>query len=219
MTVGRFAAGCCTAWLLVAAGCALVPSRPPVDNPRQVWQQRVQAMRAVNAWEVRGRLAVKTDRRGDSFNMYWRRDHDHHRISLYGPLGAGGVRLTQDDQGATLVDSKDKVYHAASAEQLLYQVAGWRVPFESMQHWILGVAAPGSEYEMKLDDWGRLSRLTQNGWSITFPEYHQSNGLDLPRKILIKSLPGTEHMAGGAAGENESIQVKALIRQWDQLGN
>lgn len=197
----------------------MIPGRPPVDNPRQVWEQRVRDMSGVSTWKVRGRLAVKTNQRGDSFNMYWLRDHDHHRISLYGPMGAGGVLLTQDEHGAELVDSKDKVYHDDTAEKLLYQVAGWRVPFESMQYWMLGVAAPDSEYRMELDDWGRLSSLTQNGWRISFTDYDTYGGRELPRKMVIKSLPGTEHMVDAAAGENESIQVKALIRQWDDLGN
>ncbi|MFZ0487229.1 MAG: lipoprotein insertase outer membrane protein LolB [Arenicellales bacterium] len=220
MRLGR-RAGCCAALALVllVPGCAMVPTRPPVAHPEQVWEQRLKAMDAIDAWEVRGRLAVKTNKRGDTLNIYWRRQGNHHNISLYGPLGSGGVKLTQDDQGATLVDSKEKVYHDDSAEKLLYRVAGWRVPFGSMQHWMLGVAAPGAPYEKTLDDWGRALTITQNGWYIQFLEYHYTDGRDLPRKLVITALPGTEHVVGGKPGENENIQVKALLQHWDKLGN
>lgn len=176
-------------------------------------------MRAVDEWEVRGRLAVRTSRRGETVSMYWRRDEERHSINLYGPLGAGRVVLTRDENGATLHDSKDRTYHDDSAEALLYRVMGWRVPFQDMQHWVLGVAAPDSGYEIELDRWGRLIELTQNGWHIEFQEYHYSDGLDLPRKLVMNALPGTEHIVGDPSGENETIQVKALIRDWEGPGN
>lgn len=216
--------GLAAAWIVAAivlvSGCAVTQAiRPPAANPHLVFEQRVKAMAAINAWQVRGRLAVKTDRRGDTFNMFWRRDGDQHKITLYGPLGSGGVILTQDEHGATLVDSKHRTYHGANAAELLYQVAGWRVPFKSMQYWLLGVPAPGSAYQMKLDQWGRLAELTQRGWRIRFTAYDYDNGRDLPRKLVISALPGTQHIVGGEPGENQSIQVKALIQHWDWLRN
>lgn len=179
----------------------------------------MEAMRAVDEWEVQGRLAVKTSKRGETVNMFWRRDHEHHNINLYGPMGAGRVILTRNEQGATLQDSKDKTYHDESAEALLYRVVGWRVPFDSMQHWVLGVAAPDGRYEVELDRWGRLSALTQNGWSIRFLEYHYFDGQDLPRKLVMNALPGVEHIVGDEEGEGDTIQVKALIKRWDWPGN
>lgn len=221
MRARRIAAGpCLAAVLLVAAGCVVAPPRPTADDPRAAYDARVREMRDVDEWELRGRLAVKTEKRGESITMLWRRDggQDHY-INLYGPMGAGRVILTQDGDGATLRDSEGKTHHDDSAEELLYRVAGWRVPFESMQHWVLGVAAPGGERDMELDGWGRLTSLTQNGWKIRFQEYHYIDGQDMPRKLVMNALPGTEHIVGGAPGENETIQVKALIRQWEWARN
>jgi outer membrane lipoprotein LolB len=216
----RLAAACGAALVVLVSGCAITPSlRPPVADPQKAFEQRTREMAAIDAWQVSGRLAVKTNKRGDTFNMFWRRDGDHHKISLYGPLGSGGVMLTQDEQSATLVDSKHKTYHDHNAEELLYEVAGWRVPFKSMQHWLLGVPAPESDYQMKLDQWGRLTELTQNGWRIQFLEYDYDNGRDLPRKLVINALPGTQHIVGGEPGENDNIQVKAVIQHWDWLRN
>jgi outer membrane lipoprotein LolB len=217
VTATRLAAGCCLAAVLLATGCAtvLAPTRPPADDRRAAWDRHVQAMQEVDQWVVRGRLAVKTEKRGETVSMFWRRDGDNHDINLYGPMGAGRVILTQDARGATLRDSEDKTYRDDSAEALLYRVMGWRVPFQSMQYWVLGMAAPGGDYEVKLDRWGRPTRLTQNGWRIKFQEYHYLDGRDLPRKMVMNALPGTRHIVGGAPGENETIQVKALISRWD----
>ncbi|MBS1270667.1 MAG: Outer-membrane lipoprotein LolB [Gammaproteobacteria bacterium] len=201
--------------MLLAAGCTVAPLRPPADNPREAWNRRMQAMKAVDEWALRGKLAVKTNKRGDTVNMYWRRDQGDHNINLYGPMGAGRVVLILDEQGAVLKDGKDKTYYDDSAEDLLYRVVGWRVPFEPMQHWVLGVAAPDSRYEAKLDDWGRLAVLTQNGWKIRFLDYRYHDGQDMPRKMVMNTLPGSEPIVGGEVGENDTIQVKAVIRRWD----
>lgn len=219
MTVRRTAAWACLAAALVTAGCAFVPLRPPVDEPGEAWQARVEAMREVNEWELRGRLAVRTEERGETVTMLWRRDGEEHYINLYGPMGAGRVILTQDADGATLRDSKSGVHHDESAEHLLYRVAGWRVPFQSMQHWVLGVAAPGSEHDKELDGWGRLISLTQNGWRIRFEEYHFIDGQDMPRRLVMNALPGTQHIVDDDAGESETIQVKAVIKRWEWAGN
>lgn len=220
MTTARIASCWLVAAVLLAAGCAVAPLRPPADDPGAAYRERVREMRRVDAWELRGRLAVKTNKRGESISILWRRrGEDDHYINLYGPMGAGRVILTQDGDGATLRDNKGKTHHDDSAETLLYRVVGWRVPFQSMQHWALGVAAPGGEPEIELDRWGRLTSLTQNGWRIQFQAYHYIDGQDMPRKLVMNALPGTEHIVGGAPGENETIQVKALIRRWDWAGN
>lgn len=220
MRFPRFASGGCAALaLLVVAGCGIAPLRPAAEDPERVWSERVQRMKSVEEWEIRGRLAVKTSKRGETVNMFWVREGTHHRISLYGPMGAGGVILTLDEDGAMLRDNKDKTYHDDSAEALLSRVAGWRVPFQSMQYWVLGVAAPGGEYEKELDRWGRLIALTQNGWRIEITDYHYYDGRDMPRKMVLNALPGTEHIIEDRAGENETIQVKAIVTRWDWSGN
>lgn len=219
MTAARIAAVPCIVMALAVAGCAVAP-RATEDNPRAAFDERVEEMREVDEWELRGRLAVKTRKRGESITMLWRRDGGaDHYINLYGPMGAGRVILTQDGDGATLRDSEGETHQDDSAERLLYRVAGWRVPFESMQHWILGVPAPDGEYDMELDGWGRLASLTQNGWEIHFDEYHYIDKQDMPRKLTMNALPGTEHIVGDEFGENDTIQVKALISRWDWTRN
>lgn len=217
MHLGRLGAIC--GLVLFAAGCGIAPLRPAAEDPEQVWNKRVQSMKEVDQWELRGRLAVKTSKRGETVNMHWVREGADQRISLYGPLGSGGVILTLDEDGAMLRNDKGETFHDDSAEALLSRVAGWRVPFRDLQHWVLGVAAPGDGFEKDLDRWGRLTELTQNGWNIEVTEYHYYDGRDMPRKLVMNALPGTEHIIDDQADESETIQVKAYIRSWDWSRN
>ena len=209
------------AWMalmaLVLSACVSAPSRPIVDDPDEVWQQRVNDLYNIDSWAIKGKLAVKTHQRGGQATMLWRRDRDVHNINLYGPLGSGRVILTQDQAGATLRDNKKKTYHAATAEELLQRVAGWQVPFQSMRYWLLGVPRPGEDYEQSVDDWGRLQTLRQSGWEVEYLEYKEFWGRELPRKFKMTALPGAVHSVDDQLDENDQVRVKIIIKSWQKL--
>lgn len=196
------------------AACAGVPPRPPPGNPELAWHNRVTALSGIESWEVKGRLGVKTDKRGGQATMVWKRDAEDHDINLYGPLGGGRVVLTSTAQGATLRDSKKQTYHADTAEELLYRVAGWRVPFGAMRYWILGMPMPQEAFENSIDDWGRLKSLRQSGWDIEFSEYRDFAGRELPYKFSMTALPGTQHIVDDALDENDQVRVRVVIKRW-----
>ena len=199
--------------VLMLAGCVSPPAPIP-DDPDAEWQQRVGELSNIANWEVKGKLAVKTHKRGGQATMLWRRDEEDHNINLYGPFGGGRVIMTRTPQGATLRDNKKKTYHADTAEELLYRVAGWRVPFKSMRYWVLGLPRPQEGYEQTVDSWGRLKTLRQSGWEVEFTEYRDFSGRELPRKFHMTALPGTVHMADDELDESDQVRVRVLIKRW-----
>lgn len=172
--------------------------------------------RALDHWEIKGRLGVRTHKRGGQATIVWKRDGDDHNINLYGPLGGGRAVLVENASGAELKDSKKKTYYADNAEALLYQVAGWRVPFGAMKYWVLGLPAKQEAFEQTLDQWGRVSELRQSGWEIRFIEYRDYDGVELPRKMFLKSLAAREHItaSGDGPGENDRVEVRLVIKTW-----
>jgi outer membrane lipoprotein LolB len=209
------------AWMalvtLALSACVSAPPRPVVDDPDAAWQQRANDLYNIGGWEVKAKLAVKTHKRGGQATMLWHRDRDVHNINLYGPLGSGRVILTRDQAGATLRDNKKRTYHAGTAEELLYRVAGWQVPFQSMRYWLLGVPRPDEEYELSVDEWGRLQTLRQSGWEVEFQEYKEYEGRELPRRFNMTALPGRVHIADDQLDENDQVRVRVLIKLWLEL--
>ena len=63
-----------------------------------------------------------------------------------------------------------------------------------------GLAAPGAYAERVLDDAGRLSRLSQGGWSIDYGRYRETAGVGLPVKMLAT---------------REDWKVKLAVRGWN----
>jgi outer membrane lipoprotein LolB len=198
-------------WL---AGCATRPPLPPVADPDLAWQTRLAELQGASDWEVKAKLAVRTHERGGQASMLWQRQMDAHRVNLYGPFGGGRVILTSDSQGATLRDSRKQSYNAVSAEAVLYRVVGWRIPFERLQYWVLGVPAPGLDYTHTLDERGRLAILRQDGWEIIYQEYDQFAGREMPRKMSLQAAGTVTGLPPDDAGRSRRVEVRAVIKRW-----
>jgi len=193
---------------LLAGACATIPERPPVADPDAAWSARRRQLETRAHWALQGRVALRARDEGWQASLVWKRNADRHEIDLSGPLGGGRLRLSQDRNGAQLRDSSSKVVHAADAEQLLLQVTGWRLPFDGLNYWVLGLPAPGAVGAPDLDVWGRLKTLHQSGWDIEFLGYEPFDGAELPSKLFIR-----REQPAGVGGE--TLEVRLVIDRWD----
>lgn len=192
--------------MALCAGCAALPERPPVVNPENAWQVRQASLASVNAWDIRGRLALRSADEGFQVSLHWIRDQHVHRIDLTGPLGGGRVRLTQDKNGAELRDANEKLYRDSSVRQLLARTTGWDVPLEGLNFWVLGLPAPEAATKSQLDRWGRLMVLEQQGWEIRFLEYAHQGAHELPTRVFVKRV-------SGAMGDT-TLEVRLVVEKW-----
>jgi outer membrane lipoprotein LolB len=196
---------------LLCYSCAAPPARPPANQLQQLWQVHESALLPIQHWELRGRLAVRTDERGGQASLTWKRDAAQHSIRLNGPLGRGVVRVTQDETGAQLQDAEQRVFHAASAEELLYRYTGWRLPLANLNYWVRGVPVPDLPATRELDDSGRLKTLRQQGWEVRYQEYVQAGGYDLPNRFTLTYAPEQ------ATLEMPAMEVRLVIDRWAQV--
>jgi outer membrane lipoprotein LolB len=193
---------------LVLGGCATAPrTPPPVGDPLAAWGQRQAALRALERWQISGRVGVRSGDEQGQANVVWVRDGSRHRINLFGPFGGGRVVLTEDPGGAQLRDGKHETLEAPDARTVLYQRTGWDIPFDELQYWLTGVPAPGASNDLNLDAWGRLQTLRQDGWVVQVLEYEQEDRYELPRRLVISR-------AGGDAAGRGPVEVKLVIKGW-----
>jgi outer membrane lipoprotein LolB len=210
--------------ILLVAGCASLP--PPVADSERLWQERRQKLAPLIDWEIRGRMALRTDTEGWHATIVWVRADDRHRIDLSGPLGRGHLRLSRDREGAELEDTDGNVMRAERGEDLLVQATGYRVPLEGLDFWVRGLPLPGRALELELDPRGRLRGLKQDGWDIEYLAYANHGDYELPSKLFLRrrqvaaenDVPGRASAAGGGAtgvGEhNGDVEVRLVIERW-----
>ena len=198
--------------LLVAmlAGCATVGDHPAAKDPQAAWRERQAQLLLLKDWRIQGRVSARTPDDGWQASLRWTRDDARHEIDLWGPLGRGHVRLSQDSSGAELRDADDHSYWAKDGEQLLFDRTGWWLPLDGLNYWVLGVPIPTAPNTHTLDQWGRLKRLRQLGWDIDFLQYRRQGNYELPSKLFIRRNADTVAQSDAAP----LLEVRLAIERW-----
>lgn len=198
-------------FIFLCVSCAAPRPSPPAEQVQQLWQVRAAALLSIQRWELRGRLAVRTDERGGQASLTWRRDAARHSIRLNGPLGRGVVQITQDETGAVLRDAEQREFRAANAEELLYRYTGWSLPLAHLNYWVRGIPVPDLPVAQELDDSGRLKTLRQQGWEMAYKDYMRIEGHELPRHLTLTVHPDQ------ANAEQPAIEVRLVIDAWARV--
>lgn len=154
----------------------------------------------MNSFQLSGRIAVKHDEQGFSGTLRWAHDTRHDEVFLLSPLGQGVARIERTSSGMTLTTSDEKIYRADNVETLTEEALGWRLPLQGLEHWVLGLAAPGSVAHRDLDASGQLARLTQDGWRIEYQRHQMVQGTNLPTKLEINY--------------GDDLDVRLIIDRW-----
>ena len=189
---------------------------PSLQDPNSLWQQRKQQLDGFTDWELKGRLAVRTEGRSDIASLIWKRNGVEQDIQLFGPFGGGRVRISESAGNAVLRDGTGQEFRGRTVEEALYRGVAWYVPFTALGYWVRGLPAPGLAYRVAFDYGGRARELNQSGWEIEYPKYRKFQGLELPYKIKILALPGTiQAVTDDGMESGDLFSVKFVINYWN----
>jgi len=178
---------------LLLAGCAALPSAKP-QAPRDAAE--------LESWAFNGRVSLTRGETGWHARLVWREHSGEYELRVAGPLGQGAFELSGDDAGVMLVDADQRTFTARDSDALLRHVTGWALPVSGMHYWVRGLAVPGVKAQLERDESGRVSRLDQSGWVISYDRYQSLAGLSLPGRLRM---------------ERDDIAVRLVIDEW-QLG-
>jgi outer membrane lipoprotein LolB len=160
----------------VTAGCASLQPTPRTSPAPGS---------AADAFGFSGRIAVHEQDRNLSGGIRWSHDSAGDNILLLSPLGQGVMQIETGADGATLRTADEKFYRAADAEELAWNVTGWRIPVSGLVFWVRGMAQPGDIALAERDDKGRLLRLKQADWKIEYTAYFDAPDASLPRRMVL----------------------------------
>lgn len=186
----------------VLSACASLHQRETLDfgGDTAAWQAHRSAVQPVRSWTLQGKIGIRAPEESGSGTLTWVQQRDDYDIRISGPLGRGATRLQGNEQGVILDMAGQPPLRAASAEELLEQQTGWRLPVEHLLWWVRGLPAPDSASRLQLDQQSRLARLAQAGWTVEYSRYQEVYGLQLPQRLQLSA---------------NDILVTLVITQWN----
>jgi outer membrane lipoprotein LolB len=188
-------------WPLVVwlSACA---THPPVIDAGKVedLQSARDRLSQLNDWQLRGRIALNLDDEAWSASLQWTQTKEDYLLRVIAPLGRGSFELRGDDQGVMMRLAQNQVLRATDPETLLREQFGWIVPVSGLRYWIRGIPDPGARVtHLSTDKHGRITRLEQSGWQVTYTQYASRGEYTLPGRIAL---------------ENGNLKLRLLIRHW-----
>jgi len=177
--------------VLLISGCAL---QRQVPGTNVAWDTRRGELAAIDGWDLRGRIAVKSADGGGQGRIDWQQRREEAQLSVSGPFGLGAWQIRFNEREIFVTDGSGEV--AASyagpdaADRFLEAQLGWSFPAVSARYWLLGIPAPGLPYRERYDDDGWLIAIEQQGWSVRYEGFSERETHWLPRKISVENDSG-----------------------------
>ena len=173
------------------ASCSTLPKHAPVVE--------VQGQ-DVARFELGGRISLRVQDENFPGRVRWQHDAALDELWFYTPIGTTVAHLRQDDSGATLVTSEGREYRAGAIRELASDILGWDLPIEALPYWVRGLPAPdGEEPQVRRDDHGRIDRLVQAGWRVSYLAWDASGVKGLPTKLDVSG---------------PRLRMRLIIDQW-----
>ncbi|MGI2258937.1 lipoprotein insertase outer membrane protein LolB [Shewanella sp. GXUN23E] len=166
----------------------LVPSA--IQNPAKAY-----------AWEMTGKILVKTPDDKVSTNLYWLHAPRREELRLTSMLGTSLLSMTVTPEQTSLT-ADGKTYRDDDPELLLQRLSGWQVPVTQLPDWLTGQF--NDEDVITRDANGRPSELqtpAPASWHIRVQSWQPGNP-HIPRLMLV-------FRAG--------IELKIQINHWQAL--
>lgn len=193
--------------LLALSGCSQFSTKEQLSGSGQVssWQAHKQQITPLDAWQINGKLGIRSEHESGSAILFWLQRQDYFDIHLSGPLGQGSTRLTGRQGAVSLEIANRGTFTATTAEALMQQQLGWSLPVENLLWWVRGLPAPHSKSRVQLNSNSLLSTLEQDQWLVEYLSYRNENGLPLPERIKLTGA---------------GLNITLVIKQWQarQLG-
>ena len=192
-------------WLALAtllsaglAGCAASP-RPAVPEAGVEAAQlaREADLAAEQVWSFSGRVALSRGKDGGSGRIDWHQHGDDFEITLAAPITRQSWRIQRQEGHVRIDGIEGGPRVGVDAEALLLETTGWRIPVNTMAHWVRGARVAGAA-STAYDGNGLPLRIKQDGWVI---EYRGWNAASPPQPMKVFARQG-------------DASVRLVIEQW-----
>ncbi|TDB03022.1 lipoprotein insertase outer membrane protein LolB [Halomonas marinisediminis] len=173
-----------TLLLTLVAGCARQAPLPEGERASGQWQTQQQRLEALDTWRLAGKAGLRTPEDSTSANLDWSQHPHYYRLLISGPFGSGRSTL-EGREGRFSMTTSEGRFEAETPEALMEQQLGWSLPLGALSDWVRGLPGDGHPYRLEKDELGFPARLQQAGWEIDYRDWTHTDGLWLPRRLVM----------------------------------
>jgi outer membrane lipoprotein LolB len=160
---------------------ACASQQPSLQQPNV--DEQTSRLASLNTWLIEGKIAFRGPSNNNSGYLKWQQTNDSYAIRVHGPLGQGNREISGNGSYIEL-SLPDGTVSSDQPEQFLYEQTGWTLPISELRYWVKGLAAPSLGItHIKQDIY--ITKLSQNGWDISYSKHQLINSVWLPGKIII----------------------------------
>ena len=157
-------------------------------NPSTIYDRATlnSEFKKITKWKIGGVIGIIYNDKAESANYIYSQDGNKFDIKIYGPLGVGSIEISGNNFEVTLTNSKGQSKTANNVKSLMLDELGWYVPIQGLKYWIKATVEPNLPVEIKTDSNNLFSRLSQQGWQISYSNYQVINHkYPLPAKMRM----------------------------------
>ena len=167
--------------LILLTSCGTI-APPAVEN--SVWASLRTDLEELSQWQLSGRVNIRYDNESHTPRIRWLHDNRNYTIRLWGTFNAGNTRI-EGRPGFVTLEQGDTVLTAASPEDIILEQLGYELPVSFLEFWIRGLPSPGSQADLSFNELNQLAELTQDGWTVSYPDPRQYGSISLPRRVDV----------------------------------
>jgi outer membrane lipoprotein LolB len=197
---------CACALLFVSiAACSPLATKPSAtQSTLGINQKHLASLANIQSFSLKGRIGVTTNPRGFSGGITWQHAMNNDNIDIFSPLGGKTASIVKSPSEVVLTSNDGHSIKAQDAETLTEATLGWRLPLNGLSDWALGKPTKSKIDASTWDENGWLTTLKQDGWDIYYENYTETNGIFLPKKVLLKS---------------DKVNLKLIVDEWINTAN
>ncbi len=186
--------------LHLLSACISVTPVTPAQDVNQAWQARVKHLYDQNNWTAQMSLTGVTEQQKFKTRVVWKQQSEHYQIKLRDFIGRTIAVIDGSPAGVVAKTSKGEKFQGQDAETLIYELFGIHIPVTGMRYWLQGLPLPGVNVDqLILSDQGLAESISQQGWSMSYPNYLSHDPFKMPSQVLL---------------EIENIALTVKISQW-----
>tara|TARA_R110001592_G_scaffold52649_3_gene161221 strand:- start:532 stop:1131 length:600 start_codon:yes stop_codon:yes gene_type:complete len=190
--------------IIIVQGCSLLPKEPTLTETIYDWTSTESQLRKLNHWSLFGKFGIRTEEESVTAAINkWVQTDDQFEIDISSTFfGLGSSKLLGNSKFLIIYEPGEEPVSSFEPDKLMESALGIPLPISYLPSWIKALPAEDISFSQTFNKQGLPESLIQDGWTLSFSNYHTEHKPPLPGKIKI---------------QRDNIRIILAVKEWTTL--